>query len=109
MKHLYFLRNSVPKLSCFEVVAVGMHHGIHGYAAGILLPRYTELGHSYGSDGSAEHVRRGRIYSQHRIDGNGGPLVTEIEGIKEAQHSQQQRRRMIFLVSKLHTRIFSMW
>ena len=76
-----------------------MRHDNHEYAARILPLTYTKLGHNFGSDDNVEHVRRGTIYSQHRIDGNGGPLVTEIEGTREAPHSQQQRHRMICLVS----------
>ena len=86
---------------------VAMRHDSHEYAAKILPPTYIELGHNFGSDGNAEHVRRGTIYSQHRIDGNGGPLVTGIEGIREARHSLQQRHRMICLVSILYEQILS--
>lgn len=88
---------------------VVMRHDSHEYVAKILPLTYTELGHNFGSDDNVEHVRRGTIYSQHRIDGNGGPLVTEIEGTREARHSQQQHRRMICLVSILYTRIFLIW
>lgn len=49
--------------------------------------------HTPDNDGSAERVRRERIYSLRHRDGSGERWGTEIEGTVEVLHSQQQHHQ----------------